>query len=107
MSERYESAPPEYVDDETRLMRDVVTLRVGVETLDQDAQRRVLARLVAELALTHDYVADIEATLAASDDEWRGESCPDCGELHGMGVPHECRDDISVYAPSIMRDIGR
>ena len=38
------------------------------------------------------------------DDEWCGERCHDCGEVHTAGAWHKCRDDLGAYSPNIARD---
>ena len=49
--------PPDYADEETRLMRDVETLRVGLDVLDTDARTRVMAHIIGELCITEERYA--------------------------------------------------
>jgi hypothetical protein len=110
MSERWEPVPPEYVDEEVRLMCDAETLARGMDVLDPDAKMRVKAYILEVLCIDAVEVDELVAYLRreqAEGDEWQGETCPDCGELHGLGVPHECRSESLASGGQRYGDIGR
>ena len=57
--------PPEFVDEEEQLMRDVETLRVGLDVLDTDARTRVMAHIIGELCITEERYAALREYLDA------------------------------------------
>ena len=100
--------PPEYVDEEESLMRDVETLRVALDVLDADARTRVMAHVIGELGITPARYCDLRdylKTKFTDGDEWRGDHCPNCRQMIGEGVPHECRGE-QMYNQRYI-DIGR